>query len=179
MKKLWNEFKTFVSRGNVIDLAVGMIIGAAFTAIVNALVNSILKPLINWIPGAGDTGALQIVLREAVTDANGTVVTDALVIDFGAVISAVITFLLTAVILFAIVKAINTARKKQDEMKARLKKEREDKLRAEGKLPPLEAPAAPEEAKPTTEELLEQIRDLLMARTSSPASDDKHDPEDK
>ena len=57
MKKLWNEFKTFVSRGNVIDLAVGMIIGAAFTAIVNALVNSILKPLINWIPGAGDTGA--------------------------------------------------------------------------------------------------------------------------
>ena len=181
MKKLWNEFKTFVSRGNVIDLAVGMIIGAAFTAIVNALVNSILKPLINWIPGAGDTGALQIVLREAVTDANGTVFTDALVIDFGAVISAVITFLLTAVILFAIVKAINTARKKQDEMKARLKKEREDKLRAEGKLPPLEAPAAPapEEAKPTTEELLEQIRDLLMARTSSPALYDKHDPEDK
>ena len=97
MKKLFAEFKAFISKGNVIDLAVGMIIGSAFTAIVTAVVNGILTPLINWIPGADGTGALQVVLREAVTDETGAVVTEALVIDFGAVISAVVTFLLTGV----------------------------------------------------------------------------------
>lgn len=166
MKKLFAEFKAFISKGNVIDLAVGMIIGSAFTAIVTALVNNILKPLINWIPGADGTGALQVVLRPAVLDETGKVVTDALIMDFGAVISAVITFLLTAIILFAIIKAISTAQKKQAEMRDKLKQEHEDKLRAEGKLPPLEekAPDAPAELKPTTEELLEQIRDLLAAQ---------------
>ena len=63
MKKLLADFKKFISKGNVIDLAVGMIIGAAFTAIVNALVNYILKPLIAAIPGADGLGALQVVLR--------------------------------------------------------------------------------------------------------------------
>ena len=71
MKKLFAEFKAFISKGNVIDLAVGMIIGSAFTAIVTAVVNGILTPLINWIPGADGTGALQVVLREAVTDETG------------------------------------------------------------------------------------------------------------
>ena len=165
MKKLFAEFKAFISKGNVIDLAVGMIIGSAFTAIVSALVNNILKPLINWIPGADGTGALQLVLRPAVVDAEGKIVTDALIMDFGAVISAVITFLLTALILFAIVKAIATAQKKQAALRDKMKKEREDKLRAEGKLPPLaENAEVPAEVKPTTEELLEQIRDLLAAQ---------------
>ena len=89
------------------DLAVGMIIGSAFTAIINSLVNSILKPLINWIPGADNTGALQTVLREAVTDADGNIVTEALILDWGAVISAIITFFCTAIVLFLIVKAFN------------------------------------------------------------------------
>lgn len=180
MKKLFAEFKAFISKGNVIDLAVGMIIGSAFTAIVTALVNNILKPLINWIPGADGTGALQIVLREAVLDADGKVITDALIMDFGAVISAVVTFLLTALILFAIVKAISTAQKKQAALREKLKKEHEDKLRAEGKLPPLPeaAPEAPAELKPTTEELLAQIRDLLAAQ-AKPATveEEPTDPE--
>ncbi len=172
MKKLFAEFKAFISKGNVIDLAVGMIIGSAFTAIVTALVNGILKPLINWIPGADGTGALQVVLREAVTDADGKVVTEALVMDFGAVISAVITFLLTALILFIIIKAVSGAQKKQAAMREKLKKEHEDKLRAEGKLPPLEekteeAEEVPAEVMPTTEELLAQIRDLLAAQNKA------------
>ena len=171
MKKLFAEFKAFISKGNVIDLAVGMIIGSAFTAIVTALVNGILKPLINWIPGADGTGALQVVLREAVTDADGKVITEALVMDFGAVISAIITFLLTALILFIIVKAVSSAQKKQAAMREKLKKEHEDKLRAEGKLPPLEEKTeveeTVEEVKPTTEELLEQIRDLLAAQNKT------------
>lgn len=165
MKKLFADFKAFISKGSVIDLAVGMIIGSAFTAIVTALVNNILKPLINWIPGADGTGALQVVLRPAVTDETGKIVTEALIMDFGAVISAVITFLLTAIILFIIIKTIATAQKKQADIREKLKKEHEDKLRAEGKLPPLEEkPETPAEVKPTTEELLEQIRDLLAAQ---------------
>ena len=94
---LLQEFKAFINKGNVMDLAVGMIIGSAFTAIVTALVQNILTPLINWIPGAGDTGALQTVLREAVVDEAGNVVTAALILDWGAVISAIITFLCTAI----------------------------------------------------------------------------------
>ncbi len=105
MKKLFKEFKEFISRGNVMDLAVGMIIGAAFTAIITAVVTGILKPLINLIP-IGETG-LQTVLRHAVVDADGNVITEALILDWGGVISAVITFLLTALVLFIIIKAFN------------------------------------------------------------------------
>ena len=107
MKKLFQDFKKFINRGNVMDLAVGMIIGSAFTAIVTAMVNGILKPLLNCIPGTGETGALQTVLKQAVTDADGNILTEAVVLDWGGVISAIITFLLTAIILFLIVKAFN------------------------------------------------------------------------
>ena len=90
MKKFFNEFKTFISRGNVLDMAVGVIIGSAFTAVINSLVNGILKPLINAIPGADRTSALQIVLVKATEN------TEAVVLDYGAVISAVKTFLINA-----------------------------------------------------------------------------------
>lgn len=167
MKKLISDFKKFISKGNVIDLAVGMIIGAAFTAIVNALVNYILKPLIAAIPGADGTSALKVTLKDAVVDSAGNVTSEAVVLDFGEVISAVITFFLTAVILFAIVKVIVSIRERREKLQAALKKAREDKLRAEGKLPPLpEQTDEPEEVKPTTEELLAQIRDLLAAKNA-------------
>ncbi len=120
MKKLLQEFKTFINRGSVMDLAVGMIIGSAFTAIINSLVNSILKPLINWIPGADNTGALQTVLREAVTDESGNIVTEALILDWGAVISAIITFLCTAIVLFLIVKAFNKIKEAGSKVKEEL-----------------------------------------------------------
>lgn len=165
MKKLISDFKKFISKGNVIDLAVGMIIGAAFTAIVNALVNYIFKPLIAAIPGADGTSALKVTLRQAVYDSAGNLTSEAVVLDFGEVISAIITFLLTAVILFAIVKIIVTIRERREKLQATIKKAREEKLRAEGKLPPLpEQTDEPEEIKPTTEELLVQIRDLLAAQ---------------
>ena len=121
MNKLLSEFKTFINRGSVMDLAVGMIIGSAFTAIINSLVNSILKPLINWIPGADNTGALQTVLREAVTDADGNIVTEALILDWGAVISAIITFFCTAIVLFLIVKAFNKLKDAGSKIKDEIK----------------------------------------------------------
>ena len=121
MRKLFDEFKKFINRGSVMDLAVGMLIGSAFTAIINSLVNSILKPLINWIPGADNTGALQTVLREAVTDADGNIVTEALILDWGAVISAIITFFCTAIVLFLIVKAFNKLKDAGSKIKDEIK----------------------------------------------------------
>lgn len=152
MKKLFKEFKEFINRGNVLDLAVGMIIGSAFTAIITAVVNGVLKPLINLIP-IGDTG-LQTVLRPAVLDDAGNVLVEALILDWGAVISAIITFLLTALVLFIIIKAINTAKAKAEAAKA--------KLEAEQAAAELEAEPEPEaEPAPTTEELLEKIITIL------------------
>ena len=167
--KLLKEFKEFISRGNVMDLAVGMIIGAAFTAIITAVVNGILKPLINLIP-LSETG-LQTVLRPAVVDAEGNILTEALILDWGSVISAIITFLLTALVLFIIIKVFNTAKKKAEEAKAKaeelVKKELEKhedaaEEAAVEEVPAKEAaPAAPVE---TTDDLLREIRDLLKAQ---------------
>ena len=159
---LLKEFKDFISRGNVMDLAVGMIIGAAFTAIITAVVNGILKPLINLIP-LSETG-LQTILRPAVVDAEGNVLTEALILDWGAVISAIITFLLTALVLFVIVKAFNTMKKKGEELKAKAEAELAKKEKAEApaeEAAPVEEAPAPEEPKETAEDLLKQIRDEL------------------
>ena len=171
MKKLLQEFKTFINRGSVMDLAVGMIIGSAFTAIINSLVNSILKPLINWIPGADNTGALQTVLREAVTDADGNVVTEALILDWGAVISAIITFLCTAAVLFLIVKAFNKIKEAGSKVKEELNsaihkdenaEEAADVAEAVAEAEAPQAAEAPAEAAPTeTERLLREIVELL------------------
>lgn len=153
MKKLFKEFKDFINRGSVMDLAVGMIIGAAFTAIITAVVNGILKPLINWIPVS--TTGLQTVLRPAVVGENGEVLTEALILDWGSVISAIITFLLTALVLFIIVKAFNTMKKKAEDAKAKaeaaLKKEEEAKAEEA-----VEAPVV-EEPKETTDDILKKI----------------------
>lgn len=173
--KLWKEFKAFISKGSALDLAVGMIIGSAFTAIVTALVNGILKPLINWIP-ISETGDLLTELRPAVIE-NGVVVREALVLDWGAVISAVITFLLTAIVLFAIIKVINTARDFGKKESAKLQKQlRKGKISAEeaaaaqAKLDEeaaaKEAAATPAPADPTVE-LLREIRDLLLAQKNA------------
>lgn len=93
MKKFFSEFKEFISRGNVIDLAVGVIIGGAFSSIVTALTDNIIKPLINCIGGAEVQGKIHLIGDNY--------------IDYGAFLSAVINFLIMALIIFCIVKAIN------------------------------------------------------------------------
>lgn len=166
MKKLLQEFKAFINKGNVMDLAVGMIIGSAFTAIVTALVQNILTPLINWIPGTGDTGALQTVLREAVTDEAGNVVTPALILDWGAVISAIITFLCTAIVLFVIVKLFNKMKEAAEKAKeaAAHKDEQSAEEAAEAPVEEAAPEVAPEvapveEVKPSESEML--LREIL------------------
>lgn len=166
MKKLLQEFKAFINKGNVMDLAVGMIIGSAFTAIVTALVQNILTPLINWIPGTGDTGALQTVLREAVTDEAGNVVTPALILDWGAVISAIITFLCTAIVLFLIVKLFNKMKEAAEKAKEAAAHKDEQAAEEAAEAPVEEAapevapePAPVEEVKPSESEML--LREIL------------------
>ena len=160
-KGFFKEFKEFITRGNVLDMAVGIIIGGAFTAIITALVNNILTPLLQMIPGMGDDGfgALQIVLREATINAEGVEI-PAVVMDFGIVISAIISFLLTAFVLFLIVRTVNRVHAKAEELKA--KKLAEEVIAEEPAVEPVEEVPAPAPA-PTTEELLAEIRDLLKA----------------
>lgn len=95
MKKFLKEFKEFISKGNVLDLAVGVIIGGAFSSIVTALTDNIIKPVINCIGGAEIQGKIHLLGDNY--------------IDYGAFLSAVINFLIMALIIFCIVKAVNKA----------------------------------------------------------------------
>lgn len=106
MKTFITEFKKFVARGNVMDMAVGIIIGGAFTAIVTSLVNDIVMPVLSLLTGGFDFSALCIVLGEG---------ENAATLNYGAFIAAVINFLLIAFVIFILIKAINkVSRKKED-----------------------------------------------------------------
>ncbi len=118
--KFFEEFKKFITRGNVLDMSVGVIVGGAFTGIVNGLSNYILKPLINWLLALiigkdGLTGAITMLspAMADVLDANGAVIgseldlANSIYIDWGAFISSIINFLLIAIVLFSIVKIMN------------------------------------------------------------------------
>ena len=136
MKKIIHEFKEFIARGNVLDMAIGVIIAGAFGKITTSLVNDVFMPFISWIFGTRDMTALNLVVREA------TETQEAIVIGFGSFVATIIDFLLIALVVFVIVKAMNTAKKKMEKP-------------AE----PAPAPAPPE---PSAEEkLLTEIRDLL------------------
>ena len=130
-KGFFAEFKEFITRGNVIDMAVGVIIGGAFTAIVTALTSGILQPIINYLIGLimGDASleAARTILGNpvyTVNDLNEKVVDWAKTnyIDWGTFISAIINFLLVAVILFLIIKGINAVHKKGVEAKEKITK---------------------------------------------------------
>ncbi len=142
MKKFFEEFKKFITRGNVLDMAVGVIVGGAFTGIVNGLSNYILKPVINFflaliLGEEGLSGAVTILGKPAL-DANGAIdLANSIYIDWGAFISAIINFFIIALALFSIVKIINKIREENDELRANLKKNiisKEDKkaLKAKG-----------------------------------------------
>ena len=111
MKKFMNEFKAFAVKGNMIDMAIGVIIGGAFTSLVGAFTSNIVNPLVSLIPGVSSLDeSLKVVCKPAVLDEAGEVVTPEVAIKFGAFISAIITFLILALIIFLVVKGINKAR---------------------------------------------------------------------
>ena len=145
MKNFIEEFKKFITRGNVVDMSVGVIVGGAFTAIVNGLSNYILKPLINAllavIFGANSLSDLYTMLVpvEAVDEAGNTVIdlANSIYIDWGSFINAVINFFLTALVLFIIVKIINRIREHNKSIigelvQARVTRKEKKAMRAEG-----------------------------------------------
>ena len=160
MKKFFGEFKKFITRGNVLDMSVGVIVGGAFTAIVNGLSNFILKPIINWllaiIFGSNSLDGILTFLKKAyVLDAAGTPTSvvdlaNSIYIDWGAFINAIINFLIIAFVLFCIVKAINNM--KEDASEKKLKKARKAELRANGIKPRDKAAAEAYFAKKKAEE---------------------------
>lgn len=106
MKTFMAEFKKFVARGNVMDMAVGIIIGGAFTAIVTSLVDDILMPVLSLLTGGFDFSALCIVLGEGEKAAT---------LNYGSFIAAIINFLLIALVIFMLIKAINKLSAKKEE----------------------------------------------------------------
>ena len=138
MKKFIDEFKKFISRGNVLDMAIGVIIGGSFGKITTSLVNDLIMPFIGWICGSRDMTALNVTVRPAVLNEAGEVVKEAITLGFGSFIGTVIDFILVAFAAFLIVKAVNKAH----EMKEKKKEEK---------------PAEEETPKPTVEQLLLDI----------------------
>lgn len=150
-KGFFAEFKQFAMRGNVIDLAVGMIIGSAFSKITNSLVNDVIMPAVSMLLGGINFSDWKWVLKEAVIE-NGEEIAAAVSVNYGTLLSTVIDFIILAFAIFCMVKAINTMRDKAES----LRKKEETEAAAE-------EPAAPPE--PSNEEkLLMEIRDILKEK---------------
>ena len=164
MKKMFAEFKAFIAKGNVLDMAIGVIIATAFGKITTAVVNNILMPIIGAIFGGSSlTDSLNITLREAVVNEAGEVVKEANVLGIGTLLTAIIDFIIVAFICFLIVKGFNKARaaaekkKAEEEAAAKAKAEEEAKAKAEE-----EAQAAKEaRLNDPGVQMLMEIRDLL------------------
>lgn len=133
---MWNEFKAFIMRGNILELAVAVIVAGAFGAIVTSFTNDIILPPIGMLLGGVDFSDLAFQINAAEVDQNGAITKEAVTIGYGNFIQQIINFLIIAFAIFMILKAAEASKKKEEA-----------------------APAAP--AGPTTEELLGQIRDLL------------------
>ena len=132
MKKFFQEFKEFAMRGNVLDMAVGVILGGAFGKITASLVNDVFMPLIGMLIGGVDLGKLNIVLKPSTDTA------EAVTLGIGTFLTTIIDFILVAFVIFLMIKTINRFRRKKEE-----------------------EPALEEPKGPTAEELLTEIRDLL------------------
>ena len=142
MKKFVEEFKAFISRGSVLDMAIGVIIGGAFGAITSSLVADVITPLLAALFKSPNTDALNITLRAATEES------DAIVLGLGTFVGTIINFLVIALVIFSMIKAMNKA----SEMAKSLAKKQEEEA------------AAAEEPKPTSEELLAAILDELKKK---------------
>ena len=145
MKKFMDEFKAFAMRGNVLDMAVGVVIGGAFGKITTSLVNDIIMPVVSLLTGGIDFSQWKLVLRQAVVTAAGEVQDPEVAVHFGNLIAVVLDFLIIAFVIFCMIKVINKFHRKAEE--------------------PAPEPAPTE---PSAEEkLLIEIRDLLKAQTET------------
>ena len=147
-KGFLGEFKTFIARGNVMDMAVGVIIGGAFGKISTSLVNDVIMPLISGLTGGIDFSNWKIVLKAAVAGADGAIdASTEIAIRYGAFLATILDFLIIAFAVFLMIKTINGFH---------------DKMKKQEEAVPAEESAPPE---PSNEEkLLTEIRDLLKAQ---------------
>lgn len=141
MKRFINEFKEFAVKGNVLDMAVGVIIGGAFGKIVTSLVADVIMPIITLMTGAADFSQLTFQIKSPVIE-QGKVITEGIVIKYGSFLQNVIDFLIIAFVIFMMLKFIMklSSLNKKEEM------------------------VIIQETKPSTEELLTEIRDLLKEK---------------
>ncbi len=149
MKKFISDFKAFALKGNIVDMAIGVVIGGAFGKIVTSLVNDIITPLIGLLTGNISLSDLKFVLAEAVIDASGEVTTPELAVTYGAFLQTVIDFFIIAFSIFMVMRVAMNARKKIEDMK---KKEEEVKEEAA------------EEAKDTELSVLLEIKEILSKK---------------
>lgn len=131
------EFQEFAMKGNLVDMAVGFVMGSAFATVVTAFIQGVFLPVLSPIMGGIDFSSIAFTITPAELDADGNVVTEAAVVELGNFISATISFIIVAFVMFMIIKAMNNLKKKEEEA-------------------PAEPPAPPKE-----QVLLEEIRDLL------------------
>ncbi len=136
---MFNEFKEFAMKGNLVDMAVGFVMGAAFAAVVTAFIQGIFMPLISPVLGGIDLASWKYEVTPAVLE-GGEVVTEAVFADIGAFVTALISFIIVAFVMFMIIKGMNNAMKEEEE-----------------------APA--EDPGPSQEDLLTEIRDLLAKQS--------------
>ena len=146
MKKFFEEFKAFAMRGNVIDMAVGVVIGGAFGKISSSIVNDIIMPVVSMLTGGVDFNSWKIVLKEAVLNADGTEAAAEVAIKFGSTVAVIIDFIIVAFAIFCMIKFLNNLQRKKEEE-------------------PAPAPEPEPEPEPSAEEkLLTEIRDLLKEK---------------
>ena len=131
------EFKEFAMKGNLVDMAVGFVMGTAFATVVTSFINDVFMPAISPIMGGVDMANMKYVMNEAVVAADGTVTTPETAISYGLFVNALISFAIVAFVMFMIIKGMNKTKKAEEE-----------------------APAAP----PANEVLLAEIRDLLAKK---------------
>ena len=117
MKKLFNEFKEFAVKGNMMDMAIGIIIGASFNAVVNSLVKDIVLPPIATLSDGVNFEQKRIILREAVSNAEGQVLTDAIAISYGNFLETLLDFVIVAFTIFIVVKFMNRLKRKAEDKK--------------------------------------------------------------
>ena len=161
MKKFFSDFKKFISKGNIIDLAIAVVVGGAFSKIVSSLVNDVIMPLISLITGGSSIKDLKWVIKAAVYDTNGVVLVAENALRYGSFLQAIIDFLIISFCIFVVFRFLNASSKKLE----RIKQELIEKMANEKeKEPQVEKVAVLTDAQ-RQELLLTEIRDLLKNQT--------------
>ena len=156
MKKFWEDFKKFASKGNIIDMAVGVVIGTAFGKIVSSFVSDVITPLISLLTGSVNLTDLKLVMRRAVLDSEGNILKAEVALTYGNFIQSIIDFLIIALSIFLFLRIVMNMKNKFEAAKAKILQEEKDKQEDEAEKEENEDP------KPSDEILLlSEIRDLI------------------